>query len=128
MPRAASPPSTAKPSTAKSRASTRGQTALSDIDKGKLIATAMELYKSYNPNIDSIDTHLEKQIGNWSGPTFDKLDASKQAEVLFLQQCVYGLIKEKKFINAFTSNFFAGNPFYEVIYFFNSSVLFQFFL
>ena len=108
MPAIVSPPSTAKPSTAKSRSSSRGNTALSSVDKGKLLERAKELHASYNPVIDSIDTHLEKNLGKWTGSTFENLDIAKKAEILFIQQTVYGLIREKKFIGAFISNFFAG--------------------
>ena len=108
MPASVSPPSTAKPSTAKSRTSSRGQTALSSIDKGKLIEKAMGLYTSFNPVVDSIDTHLERNVGKWIGPAFDNLEVTKKAEILFIQQCVYGMIREKKFISAFLTNFFGG--------------------
>ena len=68
----------------------------------------MELHDSFNPVVDSIDVHLERQLGKWTGPTFDALDVRRRAEILFIQQTVYGVIREKKFIKAFLTNFFAG--------------------
>ena len=46
----------------------------------------MELHDSFNPVVDSIDVHLERQLGKWTGPTFDALDVRSRAEILFIQQ------------------------------------------
>ena len=92
-----------------SRRSSRGQTALANIDKSKLIRRVEELYRSFNPTIDSIDTHVDKNIGSTTDAAFSSLDQQKQAENLFIQQTLYGLMKEKRFIDAFINNFYADN-------------------
>ena len=108
-----SPPESVKPSTAKSKTGTaksgsRPPTGFAAMDKGKLISSVVNVFNSYNPNVDSIDTHVEKMIGAVSGTKFESLDSQTQSEKLFIQQTVYGLIKEKKMIDAFIENLYAG--------------------
>ena len=75
----------------------KGHTGLS------LIRRCEEIIKSFNPNILSIDNHLQNEIG-------DTTDVEKtDPELLFIQQAVTGWLREKKMLDAFISNFYGDN-------------------
>ncbi len=75
----------------------KGHTGLS------LIRRCEEIIKSFNPNILSIDNHLENEIG-------DTTDVKNtDPELLFIQQAVTGWVREKKVLDAFISNFYGDN-------------------
>lgn len=71
-------------------------------NKAYIINKSIELINTFNPTINSIDTHCTIALGNIS-PTDGK------PENIFIQQVVYGWYREKAVLEAFITNLYADN-------------------
>ena len=71
-------------------------------NKESMIQRCIDLIRSFNPVLHSIDTHVDEALGNVS-----KVDASSAN--VFIQQVVYGWYKERDTLQVLISNFYADN-------------------
>lgn len=66
---------------------------------GDLIDTAIDMIKSYNPIVQTIDSHADEFLAKMQNPY----------EKVFLKQVFYGCIRYEEFFKAFCKHFFSLN-------------------
>jgi len=70
--------------------------------RAKLLNECIELIKSFNPAVTTIDAHCDDKLGDVSAKTADP-------DKVFMKQVFYGCVRNKKALKVFLLNFYHDN-------------------